>query len=226
MSGLSRIAVECVTHTWHGRAGDCVALADVSLDVAPGEFVTISGPSGSGKTTLLTVLGALTRPTAGRVFLGDEYAWAMPERELASLRGESLAFVFQQADLLGSITALDNVALPLTLRGRAGADSHQRAEKALVHVGMGSRARALPGELSGGERRRVALARAIAVGPSFLLADEPTGDLDPESAAAVIGTLSELRAGGCGIVVVTHDPGLASAGTRHLTLHDGRISDV
>ncbi len=225
MSGLTRIAVETVTHTWQGRSGEHIALRDVSLSVARGEFVRISGPSGAGKTTLLTILGGLTRPTEGRVFLGDEYAWALSETDLAALRGQALAFVFQQADMVSSLSVLDNVALPLTLRGCPSGGTRDRALAALERLGLGSRARALPGELSGGERRRIALARAFAADPSFVLADEPTGDLDPASAAGVVDALLALQADGCGIVVVTHDSALAVPGMRHLNLVEGRISD-
>ncbi len=226
MSGLGRIALESVTHVWRGRAGDHTALSDVSLTVAREDFLTISGPSGAGKTTLLTVMGALTRPTEGRVFLGDEYAWALPEAELAVLRGEGLAFVFQRADLVDSLTVLDNVALPLLLRGIASGEARDRAGAALDDRALAARASSMPRELSGGERRRVALARAFAITPSFVLADEPTGDLDPAAAAAVVEGLAALHAASCGIVVVTHDQTVAAAGTRHLELNDGRVLDV
>lgn len=225
MSGLSRIALEDVGHTWRGRIGDRTVLSGVTLTIEPGDFVTISGASGAGKTTLLTVLGGLTRPTEGRVFFGDEYAWSLPEKSLAELRGESLAFVFQHADLIASLSALHNVALPLIVRRVPAEKALSRAGDALESMGLGDKARSLPRELSGGERRRVALARAFAVEPTFVLADEPTGDLDPLAAASVIEALTALRNRGCGIVVVTHDEAIASAGIRRLRLDNGRISD-
>lgn len=225
MTAPSRIALESVTHVWTDRHSEHVALSDVSLSVTAGEFLTVSGPSGAGKSTLLSIMGTLTRPTRGDVFLGDEFAWGMLPDELASLRGGALAFVFQHAELVGSLCALDNVMLPLILRKVPSVDAREVAVAALTRFGLDHRARALPGQLSGGERRRVALARAVASNPSFVLADEPTGDLDPVSARVVIDTLSSLASDGCGIVVVTHDPVLAAAGSRRVHLDRGRVVD-
>lgn len=222
---IGRIACENVTHEWHGRAGTHTALADVSIDVSRGELVTISGASGAGKTTLLTVIGALTRPTEGRVFLGSTYAWGLPDTELSAMRAGALSFVFQRADLLGSLSVLDNVALSPLLRGASRESAPQLAAEALESLGLGSRVKALPDELSGGERRRAALARAIASQACFVIADEPTGDLDARSAALVRDALGALVERGCGIVVATHDLELAAHGHRRLVLTEGRLTD-
>jgi putative ABC transport system ATP-binding protein len=202
-----------------------VALDNVSLSVEPGEFVAIMGPSGSGKSTLLHLAGALDRPTSGRVLIGG--------RELASLRPAGLAdvlrhqigFVFQSPNLLGSLTAAENVALPLELAGMRPKRAMVTALRLLDSVGLVAVANRFPSRLSGGEQQRVAIARAVVGGRSLLLADEPTGALDSLSGESVMNLLRQQCAAGCAVVLVTHDVRHAAWANRVVFLRDGRITD-
>jgi len=197
-------------------------LDGVTLDVAAGQVVAVTGPSGSGKSTLLGLIAGLDRPTAGSIALDGVEITRLPEDDLARLRRDRIGFVFQAYHLIPTLTALENVAVPLELAGRA--DSLTRARTLLDAVGLGERAHHYPAQLSGGEQQRVALARAVALRPRLLLADEPTGNLDTSTGAGVVDLLLALnREQGSTLVLVTHDAALADRAERVVALRDGRI---
>jgi putative ABC transport system ATP-binding protein len=201
---------------------DLVILRDIELQVMPGEAVAIVGASGSGKSTLLALLAGLDTPSAGTVELDGESLFALDEDARAELRGRTVGFVFQSFQLLPSLTALENVMLPLELAGREDAES--AAREILARVGLAERLQHYPKHLSGGEQQRVALARAFVVQPKLLLADEPTGSLDAEAGEAVIALLFQLnRESGTTLVLVTHDEQLARRCARVVRLAAGRI---
>jgi len=209
------------------RSGDKeLAIVDrIDLAVGAGEFVAVLGPSGSGKSTLLGIAAGLDRPTSGQVLLDGREIHDLSEDELARLRRGRIGFVFQSYQLLGNLTALENVLLPLELAGRD--DAPRRAGELLVEVGLGERGHHYPSQLSGGEQQRVALARAFAVEPALLLADEPTGNLDGATGHRVLELLAELRERhGTTLVLVTHDPEVAALADRRIHLRDGRIDRV
>jgi putative ABC transport system ATP-binding protein len=202
---------------------DLVILRDIELQVMPGEAVAIVGASGSGKSTLLALLAGLDTPSAGTVELDGESLFALDEDARAELRGRTVGFVFQSFQLLPSLTALENVMLPLELAGREDAES--AAREILARVGLAERLQHYPKHLSGGEQQRVALARAFVVKPKLLLADEPTGSLDAEAGEAVIALLFQMnRESGTTLVLVTHDEQLAQRCTRTVRLAAGRIA--
>jgi len=194
----------------------------IDLEVARGEFVAVVGPSGSGKSTLLALMAGLDRPTSGEVVLDGERIDGLSEDRLALVRRHKVGFVFQSFQLLGNLTARENVQLPLELLGLPGARG--RADALLAVVGLAERAHHYPSQLSGGEQQRVALARAFAPEPRVLLADEPTGNLDGATGRRVLEILTRLRAErGTTLVLVTHDPAVAALADRRIRLEDGRI---
>jgi putative ABC transport system ATP-binding protein len=210
------------------RSGEnrLTVLRDVSFSIPQGAFVAIVGPSGSGKTTLLGLLAGLDTPTHGSVILDDADLTGMDEDQRARLRGEKVGFVFQSFQLISTLTAVENVQVPLELRGDAGAA--ERARELLRRVGLGDRLDHFPTQLSGGEQQRVAIARAFANSPRILFADEPTGNLDSDTGAHIVELLEALnRESKTTIILVTHDRALAAHAQRIIRLSDGRvISDV
>jgi putative ABC transport system ATP-binding protein len=214
--GLSKIYREGAT--------ELRALQEVDLDVRAGELTLLMGPSGSGKTTLLSILGCILRASAGNLELLGEEVSALPESELPRIRREAIGFVFQGFNLFPTLTAAENVALALDVRGQRGAAAKKRADELLAEVGLAQKARSFPADLSGGQKQRVAIARALAGDPPILLADEPTAALDSTSGRAVIELLQKLaRVHGRAVVMVTHDPRVLSFGDRIIHLEDGRI---
>ncbi|MDR7277039.1 ABC transporter ATP-binding protein [Catenuloplanes atrovinosus] len=200
-----------------------LACAGVSLSIEEGELVAIVGPSGSGKSTLLNIIGTLDRPTAGVARIDGRDVAGLDDRGLSALRAYRIGFVFQQFHLAEGVTAVDNVADGLLYTGVRLAERRRRAVAALERVGLGHRLDHRPHQLSGGERQRVAIARAVIGDPPLLLADEPTGNLDSVSGAAVVELLHELNRQGTTIVVITHDTGLAERLPRRIVVQDGRV---
>ena len=205
--------------------GGVVALRDVDLDIKRGELVAIIGPSGSGKSTMLNVMGTLDRPSAGQVVIDGFDVAELSDRELSALRAFRIGFVFQQFHLATGVSALDNVADGLLYTGAALRERRERAEAALRRVGLGHRLAHRPHELSGGEKQRTAIARAVVREPALLLADEPTGALDSHSGEGVMRVLLDLHETGTTIVVITHEGVVASHLPRQVSLLDGRVVD-
>ena len=199
------------------------ACAGVSLSIDRGEFVAIVGPSGSGKSTLLNLIGTLDRPTSGTVEIDGIDVSRLSDRRLSGLRAHLIGFVFQQFHLSEGMTAIDNVADGLLYLGVPRAERRQKAERALIRVGLSHRLHHKPHQMSGGERQRVAIARAVVGDPPLLLADEPTGNLDSMSGASIVELLHELHEQGTTIVVITHDNDLAMKLPRQVAIKDGRI---
>jgi len=217
------IELERVWRTY--QVGDAAvnALSDVSLTIASGEHVAVIGPSGSGKSTMLHVLGCLDRPTAGAYRFDGRDVGSLSEQERSLLRRHRIGFVFQFFHLLPRLSAAGNVELPMLFAGVARDERRERAATALAAVGLTPRAGHRPDQLSGGERQRVAIARSVVMGPSLLLADEPTGNLDRASAHEVMELLESMHAGGLTLVVVTHDAAIAARARRVVTMDDGRV---
>jgi len=199
------------------------ALEDVDLEIQPGEFVSIAGPSGCGKSTLLAILGLLEEPTSGEYLLKGQPVHRLGAADRARIRNREIGFIFQAFNLIGDLTVLENVELPLAYRGLASGLRRKMAMEALERVGMAHRLKHYPSQLSGGQQQRVAVARALAGKPSILLADEPTGNLDSANSESVMDLLSELRKTGSTICMVTHDPRYAQRASRTIHLFDGRV---
>jgi putative ABC transport system ATP-binding protein len=217
MIELERIELKLV-----GAAGPVNILRGIDLDIGAGETVSLVGPSGSGKTSLLMVIAGLERPTAGRVSIAGTDLNPLDEDQLAAFRRARIGIVFQSFHLIPTMTALENVAVPLEFAGRD--DAFERARVELDAVGLFHRTGHYPSQLSGGEQQRTALARAFAIGPSLLLADEPTGNLDTDTGAQVIDLLFQRQAEhGSTLMLITHDPALAARCTRTLHMHDGLV---
>lgn len=200
------------------------ALDGVDLEITRGEFVAFTGPSGAGKSTLMHLIGGLDTPTSGEIVVDGQRLSKLKDGALARYRYRQVGFVFQSFNLLSTMTALENVVLPLVLAGVARRERKERAKMALTQVGLSERLQHRPTELSGGEQQRVAIARAIVNQPQLLLADEPTGNLDSRTGQAIIKLLSELHDGsGMTVVIVTHDEGIAARVPRRVRLLDGRV---
>jgi len=205
---------------------EVAALRGLSIEIKRGEHLAMMGPSGSGKSTFLHLAGALDRPTRGRVLIEGRDPSKLNDDELSKLRNRYIGFVFQTFNLIPRLTALENVMLPLVVRGVNGSERRKRAIEALEQVGLGDRINHRPTELSGGEQQRVAIARAIVTRPRIVLADEPTGNLDSASAKEIVKVLSRLnRELGITLIVVTHDPEVASAAERMVKIRDGVIHE-
>ena len=201
------------------------ALADITLDIRCGEYVSIAGPSGCGKSTLLSILGLLDTPTEGGYWLSGSPVAKLSHAERARIRNRQVGFVFQSFNLIGDLTVFENVELPLTYRGITKDERRRSVESALQRVEMGHRSKHYPSQLSGGQQQRVAVARAFVGKPSILLADEPTGNLDSKNGDAVMQLLDSLHQEGATICMVTHDPRFSQHARRTVQLFDGRIVD-
>ncbi len=201
------------------------ALRDFHLEVKDGEFVAVTGPSGSGKTTFLTIAGLLESPSGGVFELDGQDVSRLDDNARSRLRNEKIGFIFQAFNLIPDLSVLDNIEVPLRYRGMKAAERKQRAMAALERVGLAARAKHLPNQLSGGQQQRVAIARALAGSPRFLLADEPTGNLDTHMARAVMELLEELHRDGTTLIMVTHDPQQAARAQRHVQVIDGQVID-
>jgi putative ABC transport system ATP-binding protein len=219
------LQAEGLAKTYSSDGTEVLALRGVDLDVADGEFVAVMGPSGCGKSTLLHLLGGLDRPTAGTIRLGDRQVESLSETQWAVVRRQEVGFVFQFFNLVANLTVAENVELPALLVGRSRSEARVRRAELLERLGVEARADALPSRLSGGQQQRVALARALVNRPRVLLADEPTGNLDSESARAVLSVLRDVQEEGQTLVLVTHDPRVAASADRIVRLRDGLVAD-
>ena len=199
------------------------ALDGVSLQIEQGDYVAVMGPSGSGKSTLMNLIGCLDTPSTGSYVLNGREVSKMVDDELAQIRNREIGFIFQTFNLLPRADAIQNVELPLVYAGVPRKERHTRAEKALDSVGLGSRKHHRPNEMSGGQRQRVAIARALVNGPSILLADEPTGNLDSKTGEEILALMEELHRAGNTIILVTHEDDLAQHAARIVRLRDGKI---
>ena len=208
-----------------GPGAETRVLKGVSLELREGEFVGLMGPSGSGKSTLLTVLGAMNRPTAGRLVVDGIDVYALSEERRADFRREYLGFVFQQHHLMPFLNALENASLPLAILPLSAREKRERALSALAKVGLADKAARLPSQLSGGEQGRLAIARAIVNAPPLLLADEPTGTLDTRTGDEIMRVFRDLNAAGQTVFMVTHNPSNAALAHRVLHIVDGRLTN-
>lgn len=224
---MSLIELSGVTRTYTKGEHEVTPLREVDLSIEEGEFLVLLGPSGSGKTTLLNLLAGIDRPQAGKVVVGGLDVGGSRAGKLAKWRARTIGYVFQRANLVPVLTAYENVELPLLLQRLSAKERHRRVSIALELVGLGDRASHLPKQLSGGQEQRVAIARAIVADPDVVVADEPTGSLDKESATGVLTLLRRLNEErGKTIVMVTHDPRAASYGRRVLTLDKGKLVEA
>ena len=223
VADATMIALDRVTRQFAGKR-DVIALADVTLSIPRGEMVSIIGPSGSGKSTLLNLIGGLDRPTSGDVFVDCAALGGLTDDELTRVRRDKIGFIFQFFNLLPTLTSLENVGLPLHLRGWPRRKVDDRARELLDLVQLAHRLHHLPDELSGDERQRVAIARALSIYPPILLADEPTGNLDTHTGEEILSLIRDLHARlGSTVVIVTHDMNVANSCERTIALRDGRL---
>lgn len=226
---MSEVALElrAITRTFHQGGRDLSVLREADMTLERGEIVALVGPSGAGKSTLLHIAGLLERPDSGDVVIAGENCSGLPDSDRTRLRRETLGFVYQFHHLLPEFSALENVMLPQMIAGTGRPTARERAGELLDMVGLSARATHRPGQLSGGEQQRIAIARSVANAPSVLLADEPTGNLDPETAATVFGQMLNLvRGAGLGALVATHNMKLAAKMDRTLQLRNGKIETV
>ena len=217
------ISMRDIWRTYEMGTEQLHALRGVSFDVQRGEYLAIIGPSGSGKSTLMNLIGCLDTPSKGRYWINSKLVSEMEDDELARIRNQEIGFVFQTFNLLARATALHNVELPLIYAGISSADRHERAQGSLRAVELGDRMTHRPNELSGGQRQRVAIARALVNHPSLLLADEPTGALDSHTSIEIMNLFERLHGEGNTIIVVTHEPDIASRAHRVISIRDGQI---
>jgi putative ABC transport system ATP-binding protein len=219
------IHTENLSKTYRMGDVEVQALRDVNLEIADGEFIAIIGPSGSGKSTLLNIIGCLDKPTSGAVFIEDIDTASLSENGLAEIRREKIGFIFQQYNLVHTLNALENVALPMFFAGVKREIRLLRAEELLLKVELGDRMYHKPAELSGGQQQRVAIARALSNDPEVVIGDEPTGNVDTETGNAIMGILEDLNREGRTIIVVTHDVEIAAHADRTKRMRDGMVLD-
>ncbi len=222
---MNLVEVRDLARDYRFGADDVHALRGVTFDISEGDYVAIVGPSGCGKSTLLNLLGAIDKPTRGTVRIRGETPGSMRDREATLFRLRNIGFVFQRFYLMPTLSARENVELPMAEAGLKSAARSARARELLSYVGLGHREKHRPSELSGGEQQRVAIARALANKPAILLADEPTGELDAKTGAEIIALFQQLNVDGTTIIVVTHDDELAHAARRRIHMRDGVIVD-
>lgn len=220
---MTTIVAENLVKTFGGGEAAVNAVSGISFRITPGEFVSIMGESGAGKSTLLGMIGAMNTPSSGRLIVDDIDVYALPLEQQADFRREYLGFVFQGFHLVPYLTVLENVMLPLAVSGRSKKEKQGMAVEALSQVGLAEKARRLPGEISGGEKERVAVARAIVNEPPVLLADEPTGNLDSRNSAEIMAMFRRLNASGMTILMVTHSHDCAVHARRRMNVSDGRL---
>jgi len=226
VSATPIVELDDVDKTYRSGSLEVAAVRGVSLTVQPGEFVSVMGPSGSGKSTLMHIIGCLDTPTSGRYLLAGEDVSTMGESALAEVRNRRIGFVFQQFNLLATMSAWRNVELPLVYAGLPRAERRHRALDALARVGLSDRVDHRPGELSGGQQQRVSVARALVTDPQLILADEPTGNLDSTATADVLDLFDELQAQGRTIVLITHEHDVSARAQREVHMRDGRLLEV
>jgi putative ABC transport system ATP-binding protein len=219
------IRTENLTKVYRMGEVEVQALRDVNLEIQDGEFIAIIGPSGSGKSTLLNMIGCLDKPTSGAVLIDDINTGKLSENELAEIRREKIGFIFQQFNLIHTLNALENVALPIFFAGVRREKRLKKAEEQLVKVGLEDRIYHKPSEMSGGEQQRVAIARALSNDPEIVIGDEPTGNVDTEAGNAIMDILEGLNREGRTIIVVTHDADIAARAGRTKRMRDGRVLD-
>ena len=217
------IQLDQVSRTFQVGDQQVLALREVSLSIAAGEYIAIMGPSGSGKSTMLNLLGLLDRPSSGHYSLDGRDVTGLNEAESARVRREKIGFVFQFFHLVPRLDAAANIALPMVLAGVAPAERKQRVAQLLAEVGLSERADHLPSQLSGGQLQRVAIARAMSMHPALLLADEPTGNLDRATGREVMGVLEGLNQRGATLIVITHDQEIGARARRRISMEDGRV---
>ncbi len=217
------IKLENISKSYYLGKEEVPILKGIDLEIRDGEFVAIMGPSGSGKSTLMNIIGCLDRPTSGAYFLNELEISTYSDDQLAKVRNEQLGFVFQQFQLLPRLKAVENVELPMVYTGISRKERRERAEAALLKVGLGERISHLPNELSGGQKQRVAIARAIVNKPSLILADEPTGALDTKTSVSIMEEFAALNKEGTTVVVITHEPEVAEYASRTILVRDGNI---
>jgi len=217
------LSMQNVSKIYRTESVETHALRDFSLTVDEGEFVSVSGPSGSGKTTFLNIAGLLEEFSSGVYELDGNDVTSLNDNQRSQLRNQKIGFIFQSFNLIPELDIYDNVDVPLRYRGFPASERKRRIDHVIDIVGLGSRKKHLPSQLSGGQQQRVAIARALAGEPRFLLADEPTGNLDSEMAESVMQLLGEINREGTTIIMVTHDPSLALSAERNIYVRDGRI---
>lgn len=217
------VQLEHICKRYGKGQGSVDALRDISLHVEAGEFVSIIGPSGSGKTTLMNILGCLDRPTSGRYLLAGQPVERLHGRDADRKRGQQIGFIFQSFQLIPTMTALENVELPLMLRGIAPALRRKIALRALEQVGLLARKAHRPAQLSGGQQQRIAIARVLCARPPLVLADEPTGNLDRDAGLGILHLLEKLQSGGSTVIMITHDREIAARAPRILRMEAGRL---
>ena len=220
------IVLEDISKTYPGRRGSVEVLRHVNLHIRPGCYAAFTGPSGSGKSTLMHILGCLDTPTSGRYRLNGQAVSGMSHAALCRMRRENIGFVFQGYQLMNRLSALENVAFPLLLRGESERQRLEAARQALRRVGLEGREHHLPGQLSGGQQQRAAMARALCAKSRLLLCDEPTGALDLDSRNAILDLLDSLHADGHTIVMITHDPFVASRAVQRYRVADGQVLSI
>ena len=223
---MKTVIFESVSKTYRTKYYEVTALSDVNLEIEKGEFIAIMGPSGSGKSTMLNLIGCLDKPTEGEIYIKGTPISGLKDDELTDLRRNTIGFVFQQFNLIPTLSALENIELPMIFRRTEHEKRRRRARKLLEIVGLEDVTDRKPVEMSGGQQQRVAIARALANNPEILLCDEPTGNLDSKTGEQVMEILTRLKNEGVTVVLVTHDESLRRYAERVVKLRDGRIVDV